>query len=201
MKPHLELNSIVLVSLVMGTTLLHGCVTFRPPSLSSVIDQAQARGRAEKLAAGQSAESAAMSPECQRILAQLAPYAQQIEPSLTALMVPLREIGARNDARMPAEMGMAMAQLGVNSALSAAGAVNPAAAAANQTAGIAFERAQAAREQAYAAEDAPLAAEANAKAQQVGTQGQNLQANQELQRLLAEGQAKGCFQSPSVPPK
>jgi hypothetical protein len=125
---------------------------------------------------------------CEQIATELAPYAQQMQPNIQALalsqqqqMKGAREKQAERQAeRLPL------------SAMATAGALDPTGA--SKRAYVAAEMAQTAKERSEdaAAANSPLARQADAQRQQLAAQGEQMQGNARLQRLMQLGHRKGC---------
>ena len=125
---------------------------------------------------------------CEQIAAELAPYAQQMQPNLQAFATSQQQRYARGrekgeENRKEAAMLNPMAT---------AGALDPTGA--SKRAYVAAESALAAKRKSESEAEAnsPLAKQARAEGDRVAAQGQQLQANARLQRLLQLGQQKGC---------
>ena len=125
---------------------------------------------------------------CEQIATELAPHAQQLQPNLQALATSQQEQYAvarqRLDERRKEHEVMAP--------LATAGALDPTGA--SKRAYQAAAAAQAAKEKSENEADAnsPLAKQANAQREQLAVQGQQMQANARLQRLMQLVQQKGC---------
>ena len=129
---------------------------------------------------------AAMS--CEQVAAELAPYAQQILPSLQALGATQQQLYEQSRAlneRRKAEHALEVP-------MATAAAVDPTGAAAKAYA-LAVA-AQAAKEKAEndALANSPLAQQARQQGEQFAAQGKELQADARLQRLMQLGQEKHC---------
>ncbi len=125
---------------------------------------------------------------CEQIAAELASFAQQMLPNLQAFATSQQQLYARGrekgeENRKEAALLIPMAN---------AGALDPTGA--SKRAYVAAEAALAAKRksESEAEFNSPLAKHARAHGDQVAAQGQQLQANARLQRLLQLGQQKGC---------
>lgn len=125
---------------------------------------------------------------CEQIGTELAPYVQQMVPNLQALGMSQQQQYAR--ARQKLEERKIEHQ--ALTPLATAGALDPTGA--SKRAYMAAEMAQAAKEKAEneAEANSPLAKQANAQREQLAAQGQQMQANARLQRLMQLAQQKGC---------
>lgn len=125
---------------------------------------------------------------CEQIAAELAPYAQQMQPNLQAFATSQRQLYARG--REKGEENRKEAAL--LTPMATAGALDPTGA--SKRAYVAAESALAAKRKSESEAEAnsPLALQAHTQGEQVAAQGQQLQANARLQRLLQLGQQKGC---------
>jgi len=125
---------------------------------------------------------------CEQIATELAPYAQQMKPNLQALMSSTQQQYARGRERYEERKkeGALMA------IMATAGALDPTGA--SKRAYVAAEMARTAKHKSEdeAEANSPLAQQANAQREQFAAQGQQLQGNARLQRLLQLGQQKGC---------
>jgi hypothetical protein len=125
---------------------------------------------------------------CEQIATELAPYAQQMQPNVQALALSQQQLyqqGREKQAARQAE-GTAL------SAMATAGALDPTGA--SKRAYVAAEMAQTARHRSEdtAAANSPLAKQADAQRQQLAAQGEQMQGNARLQRLMQLGHQKGC---------
>jgi hypothetical protein len=125
---------------------------------------------------------------CEQIAAELAPYAQQMQPNLQAFATSEQQRYARGRER--GEENRKEAAL--LTPLATAGQFDPTGAsrrayAAAET-GLAAKR----KSDSEAEANSPLAKQAHAQGDQVAAQAQQLQANARLQRLLQLGQQKHC---------
>jgi len=128
------------------------------------------------------------SMTCEQIAAELAPYAQQMMPSIQALGGTQQQLYAQ--ARQMQQQRQA--ENAALTPLADAGAVDPTGAAK-----VAYEAAlmaQMAKEKAEneALANSPLAQQNKAQMQQLAAQGQQMQANGRVQRLMQLAQAKRC---------
>ena len=125
---------------------------------------------------------------CEQIAAELAPYAQQMQPNLQAFTTSQQQLYARG--REKGEENRKEAAL--LTPMATAGGLDPTGA--SKRAYVAAESALAAKRKSESEAEAnsPLAKQARAQGEQVAAQGQQLQANARLQRLLQLGQQKGC---------
>ena len=125
---------------------------------------------------------------CEEIAAELAPYAQQIMPSLQAFGQSTAQLNqqsrAMSDSRRAQEQAVA--------ALFMASAADPTGA--TKRAGEVAAIAQQAREKAEndALANSPLAKQNKAQGEQMAAQAKELQSNARLQRLMQLGQEKHC---------
>jgi hypothetical protein len=125
---------------------------------------------------------------CEQIAAELAPYAQQMTPNLQALGSTQQQLyaqGREMQQRRRAENAALMP-------LADAGAVDPTGA--SKAAYTLAMMAQMAKERAEneAFDNSPLAQQDKAQMQQLAAQGQQMQANARVQRLMQLGQEKHC---------
>lgn len=125
---------------------------------------------------------------CEQIAAELAPYAPQMQPNLQAFATSQQQLYARG--REKGEENRKEAAL--LTPLATAGALDPTGA--SKRAYAAAESALAAKRktESEAEANSPLAQQAHAQGEQLAAQGQLLQANARLQRLLQLGQQKRC---------
>ena len=125
---------------------------------------------------------------CEQIAAELAPYARQMQPNLQAFATSQQQLYARG--REKGEENRREAAL--LTPLATAGALDPTGA--SKRSYVAAESALAAKRKSESESEAnsPLARQAHAQGEQAAAQGQQLQANARLQRLLQLGQQKGC---------
>ena len=125
---------------------------------------------------------------CEQIAAELAPYAQQMQPNLQAFATSQQQLYARGRER--GEENRKEAAL--LTPLATAGEFDPTGASKRAYAagesGLAAKR----KSQSEAETNSPLGKQARAEGDQAAAQGQQLQANARLQRLLQLGQQKGC---------
>jgi hypothetical protein len=125
---------------------------------------------------------------CEQIATEVAPYAQQLQPNLQALALSQQQLyqqGREKQAARQAE-GTAL------SAMATAGALDPTGA--SKRAYVAAEMARTAkhRSEDAAAANSPLAKQADAQAKTFAAQGEQMQGNARLQRLMQLGHQKGC---------
>jgi putative aminopeptidase FrvX len=142
------------------------------------------------LAAGAEAPGARPGDDsmtCQQIAAELMPYMQQIAPSATAVAQTAEEVRERGKQRAAEEMPAAVALTMAATAASA----DPTGAA-SRAVGQAEVLHQQQVWQRATAEDKPLSDKLNAQTSQLAAQGQQLQSNARLQRLMQLVQEKGC---------
>ena len=125
---------------------------------------------------------------CEQIATELAPYAQQMQPNLQALATSQQQQYQRGRQQLE-ERKQEAALL---TPLATAGALDPTGA--SKRGYVAAELALAAKHKSESEAEAnsPLAKQADAQRQQVAAQGQQLQGNARLQRLMLLGQQKGC---------
>jgi hypothetical protein len=154
---------------------------------------AWAAGAALCIPAAAAPQAAGVSPgdeamTCEQIAAELAPYAQQLQPNLQAFASSEQQLYAR--ARQREEERKKEAAL--MTPLATAGALDPTGA--SKRAYVGAESALAAKHKSESEADAssPLAKQAGAQSEQLAAQGQQLQANARLQRLMQLAQQKGC---------
>jgi hypothetical protein len=125
---------------------------------------------------------------CEQIATELAPYAQQMQPNVQALALSQQQMyrqGREKQAARQAE-GTAL------SAMATAGALDPTGA--SKRAYMAAEQARSAqhRSEDAAAANSPLAKQTDAQQRQLAAQGEQMQGNARLQRLMQLGHQKGC---------
>src|SRR5450432_1184396 len=125
---------------------------------------------------------------CEQIATELAPYAQQMQPNLQALATSEQQLYVRGRQQLEERKREAA----LTAPLATAGALDPTGA--SKRAYVAAELALAAKHkgESEAEANSPLAKQADAQRQQFAAQGQQLQANARLQRLMQLGQQKGC---------
>ena len=125
---------------------------------------------------------------CEQIAAELAPYAQQMQPNLQTLATSEQQLYARGRQREEERKKEAA----LMTPLATAGALDPTGASKRTYA--AAESALAAKHKSESEADAnsPLAKRASAQREQLAAQAQYLQTNARLQRLMQLGQQKGC---------
>jgi len=128
------------------------------------------------------------SMTCEQIGAELAPYAQQIVPNLQALGSTQQQLYAQS-RQMEQQR---RAEAAAIAALAEAGALDPTGASkmALQAAMMAQMAKERAENEAFA--NSPLAQENKAQMQQLATQGQQLQTNGRVQRLMQLAQDRRC---------
>ena len=124
---------------------------------------------------------------CDQIGAELAPYAQQMTPTVAGLAQTGQELNARNQKRL----AEAMPEAAALTAAATAAAADP-----TGIAGRAVGQAEMAMQERIAnqalAEDKPLADKMNAQMNAVVDQAAPLQANPRIQRLMQLAQEKNC---------
>jgi FtsZ-interacting cell division protein ZipA len=137
-------------------------------------------------AAGVSPGDDAMT--CEQIATELAPYAQQLQPNLQALMTSTQQQYARGRERYEERKNEAA----LMAPMATAGALDPTGA--SKRAYVAAEMARTAKHKSEdeAEANSPLAKQANVQIEQLAAQGQQLQGNARLQRLMQLGHQKGC---------
>ncbi|MGZ3338758.1 MAG: hypothetical protein ACXU9B_03195 [Reyranella sp.] len=125
---------------------------------------------------------------CEQLAGELVPYMQQMQPNLQALAISQQQQYARG--RQMYEQRKAEREL--LTPLATAGALDPTGA--SKRAYQAAEMAQTAKEKREneAEVNSPLAKQANAQREQLAAQGQQMQADARLKRLMQLGQQKGC---------
>jgi hypothetical protein len=125
---------------------------------------------------------------CEQIATELAPYAQQMQPNLQALATSQQQQTQRAFQQL-AERKKEAALL---TPMATAGALDPTGA--SKRAYVAAEMALAAKHKSESEAEAnsPLAKQADAQREQVAAQGQQMQANARLQRLMQLAGQKGC---------
>ena len=125
---------------------------------------------------------------CEQIATELAPYAQQVTPNIQALGATDQQLYAQ--AR---QMGQKRrAEESLLTPLATAGALDPTGASkrAYQAAVMAQMAKERGENEAFA--NSPLAKQNRAQSEQLAAQGQQLQSNARLQRLMQLGQQKRC---------
>jgi GTPase involved in cell partitioning and DNA repair len=125
---------------------------------------------------------------CEQIATELAPYAQQMQPNLQALALSRQEQFHQAREKQAARQAEGTAL----SAMATAGALDPTGA--SKRAYMAAELAQSAkhRSEDAAAANSPLAKQADAQQKELVAQGEQMQGNARLQRLMQLGHQKGC---------
>ena len=125
---------------------------------------------------------------CEQIAAELTPYAQQMTPNLQALGSTQQQLYAQGREMQQRRR----AENAALTPLADAGAVDPTGA--SKAAYTLAMMAQMAKEKAEneAFDNSPLAQENKAQMQQLAAQGQQMQANARVQRLMQLGQEKRC---------
>jgi hypothetical protein len=125
---------------------------------------------------------------CEQIATELMPYVQQMKPNLQALMTSQSQQYDRG-RQMYEQRKVEHEAL---TPLATAGALDPTGA--SKRAYVAAVKAQAAKEKVEneAEANSPLAKQAQAQREQVAAQGQQMQGNARIQRLMELGQRKGC---------
>jgi hypothetical protein len=125
---------------------------------------------------------------CEQIATELAPYAQQMVPNIQALGATQQQMVAQARQKL-AERKMENEAL---TPLATAGAVDPTGAAkqAYQMALMAQMAKERGENEAFA--NSPLAKQGKAQTEQLATQGQQMQSNARLQRLMQLGKEKRC---------
>ena len=125
---------------------------------------------------------------CEQIATELSPYAQQIAPNIQALGASQQQLYAQGR-----EIGKKrMAEEALLTPLATAGGLDPTGASkwAYQAALAAQMAKEKSENEAFA--NSPLAKQARAQSDQLAAQGQQMQSNARLQRLMQLGQAKHC---------
>lgn len=125
---------------------------------------------------------------CEQIAAELAPYAQQMQPNLQALAASEQQLYAQGRQREQERKKEAA----LITPLATAGALDPTGA--SKRAYVAAESSLAAKHKSESEADAssPLARQAGEQREQLAAQAQQLQVNARLQRLMQLAQQKGC---------
>jgi hypothetical protein len=125
---------------------------------------------------------------CEQIATELAPYVQQMAPNLQALGATEQQMHAQ--ARQKLEQRRTEEAL--LTPLATAGALDPTGASkqAYQAALMAQMAKERGENEAFA--NSPLAKQNKAQSEQLATQGQQMQSNARLQRLMQLGQQKRC---------
>jgi hypothetical protein len=161
----------------------------RMQHLKLLYAQKQCAGDAPAVAAdGPAVRPGDEAMTCEQIATELAPYAQQMTPNLQALGSTQQQLytqGREMQQRRRAENAALMP-------LADAGAVDPTGA--SKAAYTLAMTAQMAKEKAEneAFDNSPLAQQNKAQMQQLAEQGQQMQANARVQRLMQLGQEKRC---------
>jgi len=124
---------------------------------------------------------------CAQIGAELAPYAQQMTPTVSALAQTGQELNARNQQRMTEAMPEAAAL----TAAATASHLDPTGLASRAVGQAEMSTQQRIWDKALA-EDKPLADKMNAQTNAVVEQAAPLQANPRIQRLMQLAQDKNC---------
>lgn len=125
---------------------------------------------------------------CEQIATELSPYVQQMAPNIQALATSQQELYAQGR-----QMGQKrMAEEALLAPLATAGALDPTGASkqAYQAALMAQMAKEKSENEAFA--NSPLAKQNKAQAEQVAAQGQQMQSNARLQRLMQLVQEKHC---------
>lgn len=125
---------------------------------------------------------------CEQIASELAPYAQQMQPNLQALAL----LQQQQMQRAQEQYSERKKEAALMAPLATAGALDPTGA--SKRSYVAAETAMAAKHKSESEAEAnsPLAKQADAQREQLAAQGQQLQANARLQRLMQLAQQKGC---------
>jgi hypothetical protein len=125
---------------------------------------------------------------CEQIATELVPYMRQLQPNLQALGTATQQLA--QERREKGKQRQAEHEL--LTPLATAGALDPTGA--SKRAYVAAEMAQAAKERGEneAMANSPLAKEVKSRNEQFAAQGQELQSNARLQRLMQLGTQKGC---------
>jgi hypothetical protein len=124
---------------------------------------------------------------CAQIAQELQPYMQQMSPSITALGQTAQEVKTRGEARNKEAAPEAAAE----SAAAQATMLDPTGLA-SKLLGQAQVQRQKERWQRAEAEDKPLNDKYKAQAEQVAKQGQQMQSDARLQRLMQLAQERNC---------
>jgi electron transfer flavoprotein alpha subunit len=124
---------------------------------------------------------------CEQIATELAPYAQQIRPSVSALNDTNMELKRRGEKHLAEEAPIAAAQ----TAASLAAAADPTGLS-QRAVNRSIEAHQQEARQRYLAEDKPLADRQLAQAKVVAAQGEQLQSNARIQQLMRLAQEQHC---------
>jgi len=124
---------------------------------------------------------------CAQIGAELAPYAQQMTPSVTALAQTGQELNARNEKRM----AEAVPEAAALTAAATAATADPTGIASRAVGQAEMATQQRIWDKAIA-EDKPLADKMNGQMNDVVAQAAPLQANPRIQRLMQLAQEKNC---------
>lgn len=124
---------------------------------------------------------------CEQIGAELAPYAQQLRPTVGALNDTNMELKRRGEKHLAEETPIAAAQ----TAASRAAAADPTGLS-QRAVNRSIEAHQQEARQRYTAEDKPLADRQLAQAKVVAAQGEQLQSNARIQQLMQLAQEQHC---------
>ena len=125
---------------------------------------------------------------CEQIATELAPYMQQMAPNLQALGISQQQLYQQGRQKFEQRK----LEHEALTSLATAGALDPTGAAKRAYQAAAMAQAAKEKSENEAMANSPLAKQANAQAEQVAAQGQQMQANARLQRLMQLGQQKHC---------
>jgi hypothetical protein len=128
------------------------------------------------------------SMSCEQIAAELAPYAQSMKPTLEAVA----SLQAQQFERGRQLYEQRKKEHEAVAAMASVGAVDPTGAAKRAAQAAAIAQAAKERRENEAEINSPLAREADAQRAQLVAQGQQMQDNARIQRLMELGKEKGC---------
>jgi hypothetical protein len=125
---------------------------------------------------------------CEQLATELVPYMQQMQPNLQALATSQQK--QYEQSRLKSEERKKEHEM--LTPLATAGALDPTGAAKRAYQAAVMAQTAKERREDEAEANSPLAKQANAQREQLAAQGQQMQANARIHRLMQLGQQKGC---------